>query len=276
MKSTQITICPPTPPMPSEADLARHAAATMRARRAITPQDAPPPVRPAATATVQHFHLSLKSANAKTGPIPVSTTSSTSCPASCPFNRGGGCYAGSGPLAMHWQKVTRGERGVPFEQFLEQVRALPKGQLWRHNQAGDLPGEGEEIDAYAMHQLADATRGQRMFTYTHKHNNSKNHDIIRDFNQNSDGTINLSANNLTHADRLALLGIGPVCTVLPSDQNSNCTTPAGRKVVVCPATQRDGVTCASCQLCARKNRSVIIGFPAHGTGAKKASATARA
>lgn len=248
----------------------------MRARRAIFPADPPPPIISPRRPADGHYHLSLKSANAKTGPIPVSTSMSTTCPPSCPFNRGGGCYAGSGPLALHWQRVTRGERGVTWSEFLDQVRALPKGQLWRHNQAGDLPGEGEEINASAMHQLANATRGQRMFTYTHKHNNSKNHDIIRDFNQNSDAVINLSANNLAHADYLASLNIGPVCVVLPSEQTTNCCTPSGRRVVVCPATQREGVTCASCQLCARKNRSVIIGFPAHGTGAKKASATARA
>jgi len=50
-------------------------------------------------------------------------------------------------------------------------------------------------------------------------------------------------------------------------------TPAGRKVVVCPATIRDDVSCASCQLCQRQ-RDFIIGFPAHGTSKKKASAIA--
>jgi len=57
--------------------------------------------------------------------------------------------------------------------------------------------------------------------------------------------------------------------VLDSAQTSNTVTPAGRKVVVCPATQRDDVTCESCRLCARINRSVIVGFPAHGAGARK-------
>jgi len=274
--TTTTTTCPPVAPIFNEADHARHSAARMQARRAITTQDAPPPVQPSRAAAVQHFHLSLKSGNAKTGPIPVSTTTATSCPASCPFNRGGGCYAGSGPLALHWQKITRGERGGPFPEFLEQVRKLPYGQLWRHNQAGDLPGEGEEIDREAMQALNIAVLGQRMFTYTHKHNGEQNRQTIADFNRYSDGTINLSANSAAHADELASLGIGPVCTVLPSDQTTNCQTPAGRKIVVCPATVRDDVTCASCQLCARKNRSVIIGFPAHGTSKRKASATAAA
>jgi hypothetical protein len=55
-----------------------------------------------------------------------------------------------------------------------------------------------------------------------------------------------------------------VVVVLPSTTTANTTTPKGRTVVVCPATIRDDISCASCQLCQRQ-RSVIVGFPAHGT-----------
>jgi hypothetical protein len=90
---------------------------------------------------------------------------------------------------------------------------------------------------------------------------------------NRDGfTINLSGNNLDHADALADLGIAPVVTVLPSDGTST-TTPKGRKVVQCPATSRDDVSCKTCQLCQRQ-RDVIVGFPAHGVAHRKASAVA--
>ena len=49
-------------------------------------------------------HTTIKSANRKVGPIPVTTTSATTCPDVCPFNNAneGGCYANGGPLAMHW------------------------------------------------------------------------------------------------------------------------------------------------------------------------------
>jgi len=60
-------------------------------------------------------------------------------------------------------------------------------------------------------------------------------------------------------------------TVLPIDQKENTTTPGGRKIVLCPATIRDGISCADCKLCAISNRAAIIGFPAHGTQAKKAA-----
>jgi hypothetical protein len=85
------------------------------------------------------YHLTLKSGNEKTGTMPVSTTSRHTCPSSCPL-KGNGCYADSGPLGIHWAKVNRGERGMNFHDFILAVNALPKDAVWRHNQAGDLPG----------------------------------------------------------------------------------------------------------------------------------------
>ena len=214
-------------------------------------------------------HLTLKSANVKTGPIPVSTTSAKSCPKACPFNHAnaGGCYASSGPLALHWNAVTKRTRGESFKSFLKAISALPDGQLWRHNQAGDLPGIGDRIDADQLDALVAANAGKRGFTYTHKPMTAENRKSVKRANKLG-FTINLSANNLSDADKLAKLRIAPVVTVLPSDASENTVTPEGRKVVVCPATQRDNVSCATCQLCQRQ-RDVIIGFPAHGTGAKR-------
>lgn len=213
-------------------------------------------------------HLTLKSANAKTGPIPVSTTSALSCSDTCPF-KDNGCYAESGPLALHWRAVTAGDRGLTWPEFCDAIAQLPDGQLWRHNQAGDLPGLGDYINPAAMQLLIDANRGKRGFTYTHKPATPENLEIIRAANA-AGFTVNLSANNLAHADTLADTGAGPVVTVLPIDAPAKMTTPAGRPVIACPAQTRDDVSCADCQLCARTDRPTIIGFLAHGTGAKKA------
>jgi hypothetical protein len=217
-------------------------------------------------------HLTPISGNAKTGPIPVSTSTSKTCPASCPFNKGNGCYAGSGPLALHWRKVTSGERSMGWNAFCAEIAALASGQLWRHNQAGDLPGSGESIDKGEFLALVQANEGKRGFTYTHK-TAKANHDLIR-FANAKGFTVNLSANSLSHADTLADAKAGPVVTVLPATQTTNTVTPAGRRVVVCPAAVKEGVSCATCQLCQKANRSVIVGFPAHGTQAKKATAIA--
>jgi hypothetical protein len=213
-------------------------------------------------------HLTLKSANAKTGPIPVSTTSALSCSDTCPFKENG-CYAESGPLALHWRAVTAGDRGLTWPEFCDEISRLPDGQLWRHNQAGDLPGLGDYINPAAMQLLIDANKGRRGFTYTHKPATAENLELIRAANA-AGFTVNLSANNLAHADALAETGAGPVVTVLPTNAPAKTTTPAGRPVITCPAQTRDDVSCADCQLCARADRPTIIGFLAHGTGAKKA------
>jgi hypothetical protein len=145
---------------------------------------------------------------------------------------------------------------------VQAIAALPDGQLWRHNQAGDLPQVNGTIDAVKLGQLVAANQGKRGFTYSH-HRDAASLAWIKHANEWG-FTVNLSANDLTDADALADTGAGPVVVVLPSTQTENTTTPAGRRVVVCPATQRDDVSCATCQLCQRQ-RSTIVGFPAHGT-----------
>ncbi len=235
-------------------------------------------------------HLTRISGNAKTGPIPVSTSSAETCPPSCPF-KAKGCYAASGPLAMHWRKVTSGGNGLSWEDFCLAIAGLPRQTLWRHNQAGDLPGLGECIDASALGQLTKANQGRKGFTYTHKHATTENLEAIR--SANAQGfTVNLSANNLAHADTLADTQSGPVVVVLSADlarekvngewaetpevyreRTRGISTPTGRKVIICPATYRDNVTCASCGFCQRQ-RSAIVGFPAHGAAKRHVSALA--
>lgn len=215
-----------------------------------------------------NYHLTTQSGNVKTGPIPVSTSSATTCPTACPL-RNGGCYARGGPLGMHWRAVTEGKRGVTFAEFIEQVRELPLGTLWRHNQAGDLPGTGNRIDGAKLRELTAANRLRRGWTYTHKPMSPANAAAVREANAGG-FAVNLPANNLTHADELSALGVGPVVVVLPSDSAPTVYTPAGRKVIVCPAQQREGITCADCGLCARRDRSVIVGFLAHGSARRAA------
>ncbi len=220
-----------------------------------------------------NYYLTTKSRNAKTGPIPVSTTSADTCPNDCPF-RGNGCYADGYPLKGRWDEVTRGERGGSLAALCEQVAALPAGQLWRHNQAGDLPGDGERIDSAGLAAIVAANNGKPGFTFTHySPARKRNAAAIRKANA-AGFTVNLSANNLEHADELAALAIGPVAVVLPAGFDGRQTeTPAGRRVAQCPATYRD-TTCADCGLCAKRDRKVIVGFPAHGVHKRKADAVA--
>lgn len=217
-----------------------------------------------------YYSFKIKSNNVKTGKIPVTYSSKKTCPSTCAF-KGNGCYAESGPVAIFWAALTQGFYSITWNALCAFISALPKGALWRHNVAGDLPHARGKISHKLVRKLIAANEGKRGFTYTH-HNAAlrENRAIIREANQNG-LTINLSGNSLKHADALASLKCGPVVAVLPStvQGNQKIFTPKGRRVVICPATYREDVTCKSCALCAVATRQVIVGFPAHGARAKK-------
>jgi hypothetical protein len=170
-------------------------------------------------------------------------------------------------------------RSLTWADFAKEIEGLEAGTLWRHNQAGDLPGERDAIDVVALAQLVAANEGKRGFTYTHKplegEHGESNAAAIKAANERG-FTINVSADNLREADQLASANVAPVVVVLPADVHGNVklTTPEGRRVSVCPATYRDDVSCASCGLCQRRERKTIVGFPAHGASKRKASAVA--
>ena len=212
------------------------------------------------------YHFSRVSGNAKTGPIPVTTTSADSCPPTCSF-KGNGCYAESGPLALHWRAVNAGKRGGTLDELCEKISALPRHQLWRHNQAGDLPGADGEIDDVAVAQLVDANRGRRGFTYTHYRPTYCNHEIVAKANM-AGFTINWSAETLEEADQFAALGSAPVVCLLPADATKTTFTPAGRHVIVCPASIGN-TDCLNCGICQQRDRQAIVGFPAHGSGKER-------
>ena len=176
---------------------------------------------------------------------------------------------------MHWSKVSdgRNQNATDLDGFVAKISALPDGQLWRHNQAGDLPGENEHIEQHSLNRIVYANKGKRGFTYTHKSPIGINAELIARANREG-FTINLSANNLSQADQYKALGIGPVVVVVPESTEPVSYTPQGNKVVICPAQQREGVTCSTCKLCSIQNRA-IVGFRAHGQSKKRVEAIVR-
>lgn len=216
-------------------------------------------------------HLTPKSANKKTGPIPVSITSENSCPSVCPL-KGQGCYAESGPLRLHWQKVSDGSRGNTWGDLCASVESFPVGQVWRHNQAGDLPHVDGVIDAAMVSALVESNDGRRGFTYTHHDMSIAENSALVEAANDAGFAINLSANSPAHADELSALGIAPVVTVISEFTDETVTyTPEGRRIVTCPATYRDDVNCSTCKLCTKTDRAAIIGFPLHGARRRTAA-----
>ena len=179
--------------------------------------------------------LTMKSRNRKTGPIPVSTTERASCPLHCPLHR-------------------------------------------EHN-----PDAVCRIDGQAVGELVRANDGRRGFTFTHhildrpsmtsdQHRAQEHNASVCRLATEAGFVVNLSANSPTGADWLAQYGC-PVVT-LTTDEAPTQRTPGGRKIVRCPAEYREGVTCATCGLCQRADRGVIVGFTPHGAQKKAAASVA--
>ena len=224
-------------------------------------------------------HITKKSSNAKTGKMPVTTTESSSCPSTCPHINGN-CYAKSGfHLAQHWKKVTSHERGGTWGELTDFVRSLKPNQLWRHNQAGDLPYgkfDGQElITLPLLKDLVDANKssGAKGYTYTHHILNTHNSEAIKYANKNG-FTVNASCESLTQCDDAIKQGIPSVC-VVDNSKPVPARTPAGTRVLVCPAQTSD-TNCKDCGICAQSNRKCVVAFLAHGNRANKLNQTLEA
>lgn len=217
--------------------------------------------------TEHSYQLVRLSANAKLGGLPASSTSNDTCPDRCSF-KGNGCYAEAGNLGINFRALSDRRRGTDLDTFCDQVRLLPKRQLWRWAQAGDLPGDRKKIDRESLNKIVSANRGRSGFGYTHYDPaDPDNAEAIRYANAEA-FTMNLSAETLEQADEYVALGVGPVVVTLPADQTENLKTPEGHTVLVCPASIGD-TTCALCGVCAVSARKSIIGFPSHGAGKKR-------
>ncbi len=202
------------------------------------------------------------------------------------------------------ERVSRGMRGGSWSEFCAKIAALRPGRLWRYAQAGDLPGYGPKIDGALLDELVAANTGKNVIAFTHKP--VLGDDPVAVENRRliaaavkAGFTVNLSADNPAHADRLAELGIAPVVTVLARayarravrhrfkrrrdewaetigewrDRTASLPryTPAGRRIAICPATYSDA-TCKTCGACAHV-RDAVIGFPAHGAWRQVEAAT---
>jgi hypothetical protein len=248
-------------------------------------------------------HFIAVSQNAKTGPIPTSIVERASCWPGCALYENG-CYAETGALALHWNRVSSGMRGGSWSEFCAKIAALRLGRLWRYAQAGDLPGYGPKIDATLLEELVVANTGKNAIAFTHKP--VLGDDPVAVENRRfiaaavkAGFTVNLSADNPAHADRLAEMGVAPVVTVLARTYARKAVrhrlkrrrdewaetigewrdrttllpryTPAGRRIAICPATYTDA-TCKTCGACANV-RDAVIGFPAHGAWRQVEAAT---
>lgn len=218
------------------------------------------------------FQFIKKSSNAKTGAIPVTNSSRDTCPPACPLRGDAGCYDEAlFWTRLNWDKVDSGERGGSWSDLCDHIRALPDGQLWRHNVAGDLPPSGKnQIHISKLLQLIEANSGRKGFTYTHYPMTFINEGLVNMANRRG-FTINASADTEKKAVNLYRRELPTVALVAANKRGADWRKfkRDGVQFVRCPAEYLE-TDCAACQLCQRSDRRCIVGFTPHGSNKNSA------
>lgn len=210
------------------------------------------------------------SANTKIGEAASTYAAQASCPSSCPFLDGGGCYAESGQLGKFvtdpLNTAARDREADELDVALAEARAIVEmdvvpGRPMRLHTVGDCSTTAAaQIVALAA---ADYRRrgGGPVWTYTH---------AWREVAREAWGAVSVLASCETAADvQLAReRGYAPSIVVEEFPGRRAFLLDSKEKVVPCPAQTTNGVSCSSCRLCLDDARlralDVVIGFELHG------------
>ena len=213
------------------------------------------------------WHLSVRSANSKTGPISVTTSAQSTCPVTCgQWNK---CYAKAGKMYLFWKQLSAGtfKTATTLAGFVGNLRALKAGGMIRLNQAGDLPGDGRRLRIRDAKRIARAVEHLLGWTYTHYHKRAQDVRTVQAINRDYRLTVNYSADSMAEAEQL--MCSGPTTVVVPETFATGQRTPIlGKRIAICPAQLSTTMTCMTCgngrPLCARKDRDYLVAFRAHG------------
>jgi hypothetical protein len=210
-----------------------------------------------------------KSANAKTGPVSATYVAQASCPGSCPFLDGGGCYGESGMVGIHSARLNKLAGGrkakidprVIARQVAQALARLTGTRPTRLNVVGDSrTNKATQIVAKAV-----ARWTAKVWSYTHAWRT-----VLRD----SWGAVSILASCETIADVKAAMSRGYAAAMVvdrhPDD--GKAWTQDGITFIPCPAQTREDVTCMDCKLCWGDywllTTQRVITFAAHGSGQK--------
>lgn len=220
---------------------------------------------------METFHsLTKQSTNSKLGlGVSAHMSSDNTCPSSCAL-RNKSCYARFGKVGIWWRRLSKGERGTNWDDFVNSVKTLPTKFKLRLNVAGDLvplKKGSKTIDRCSLEKLADAVKARQLdsWGYSHYDLSKKNVETLK-LVAKKGLVINASADSIKEADEHFSKGVPTVVTV-PSDFKSGTKSEAGNRIVICPQ-QTHNTTCAECMLCHKKDRKYIIAFKSHGCASK--------
>lgn len=211
----------------------------------------------------------VKSGNRKLGIVSTTLAAQASCPESCVFKNGGGCYAERGPLMVfHVKKLNSNAESLdssPLDVAVEEASAIDAmrvvpGRPLRLHTVGDCSTDE------AARTVADAARryvergGGPVWTYTHAWHTVK---------RSSWGDVSVLASCETDADiRLARRRGYAAAVVVPEFSGRKLQHWRSETLLPCPAQTTENVTCNDCRLCMNdrglKSRGYAIAFAVHG------------
>jgi hypothetical protein len=133
---------------------------------------------------------------------------------------------------------------------------------------GDLVSADGSFDIGHVRAIAAVGKDVdlKVFGYTHAWPIMTAGDVMR---VRAAGYV-LNASCETEADVSRAVSLG-MPSVITGDAWEEGSIVAGRRIVTCPAQTREDVTCASCGLCAKPDRSCTVRFLIHGTARKQAA-----
>ena len=201
----------------------------------------------------------IRSENRKTGPCSNTYAAQSTCPKSCPFRNGKGCYAELGHTGIITSRLNTAKKGalatIKYEVAL--MDAAPKyGAMdLRVHVVGDCPTpECASIMGSAMVRYEKRT-GRQAWTYTHAWR-----DVPASAWQGANVLASCeSASDVRHAQAMGYA----TAMVVPRGGKA----PAGIKALPC-LFEKKGIQCINCRLCLRaeplRKAGVTIAFGAHG------------
>jgi hypothetical protein len=212
-----------------------------------------------------------KSTNRKIGNVSATYVAQQSCPDTCKL-KGNGCYAENDFVGFTTRRLNKLADG---KSLLDMAHAEAKAILTlkgdkhlRLHVVGDCSTDRAASivsDAAGAYQ---SRKGMSVWSYTH---------AWRNVERESWQQVSILASCESIEDVIAANKKGYAAAMLVESGFETCKQ-NGFKLIRCPQTKKDTVTCESCRLCAKdkwlRESKTVICFPAHSAGAKKAGNSA--
>lgn len=211
-----------------------------------------------------------RSTNEKIGDCATTYAAQASCPSSCVFKDGGGCYAEYGRMAVGLTNpLNRGAalvEATPLDVAeaealaIDEMATLRKRPLRLHTVGDCATDEAARIVAAAAERYMDRGGGP-VWTYTH---------AWRDVDRASWGRVSVlaSCENVADVAEARARGYAP-SIVVEEFADRKRYSDSECELLPCPAQTTENVACSSCRLCMDDQglleRGYAIAFAVHGS-----------